>query len=298
MNLRHVPLVLAMLAIDSSIAMARQAAPPPQPTRIEGSVPYVYKTVGGTELRLHVFSPPAAAGKPAPAVLFFFGGAWTSGTVMQSVPQAKHLARRGMVALIADYRVFGRHRTSPFEAVADAKSAIRWVRTQASKLGVDPSRIVSAGGSAGGHIALGAAVFDTLDESGQQTTVSSVPDVLVLFNPAVDTSHETPAVLKERFLARGRELSPLHHIRRGLPPTLILHGKADATVPYADVVRFCAESRELGNQCVVIGYEGAPHGFFNPGRSEKWHSETLQEMDSFLTRLGYLSPARSPSPRQ
>ena len=290
MNCHHVPLVLAMLAIDSSIAIAQQAAPPPQPTSIEGSATHVYRAVGGTELRLHVFSPPAAARKPAPAVIFFFGGAWTSGTVMQFVPQAKHLAGRGMAAVIADYRVFGRHRTSPFEAVADAKSAIRWVRTQASKLGVDPSRIVAAGGSAGGHIALSAAVFDTFDESGEQTKVSSAPDVLVLFNPAVDTSHETPAVLKERFLARGRELSPLHHIRRGLPPTLIMHGKADATVPYTDVERFCGESRKLGNQCVVVGYEGAPHGFFNPGRGDKWHSETLQEMDSFLTRLGYLSP--------
>ena len=237
---------------------------PPQPTSIEGSVPHVYKAVGSTELRLHVFSPPAAARKPAPAVIFFFGGAWTSGTVAQFVPQARYLAGRGMVAVVADYRVFGRHRTSPFEAVADAKSAIRWVRTQAPKLGVDPSRIVAAGGSAGGHIALSAAVFDTFDESGEQTTVSSAPDVLVLFNPAVDTSQETPPVLKERFLARGRELSPLHHIRRGLPQTLILHGKADATVPYTDVERFCGESRKLGNQCVVVGYEGAPARVLQP----------------------------------
>jgi acetyl esterase len=104
-------------------------------------------------------------------------------------------------------------------------------------------------------------------------------------------------VLKERFLARGRELSPLHHIRRGLPPTLILHGKADTTVPYTDVERFCAESRRLGNQCDLVGYEGAPHGFFNPGRGDNWHSETLQEMDSFLRRLGYLRATPAPALR-
>ena len=49
----------------------------------------------------------------------------------------------------------------------------------------------------------------------------------------------------------------------------------------------------LGNQCDLMGYEGAPHGFFNPGRGGTWHSDTLQEMDAFLTRLGYL-PASSP----
>ena len=94
---------------------------------------------------------------------------------------------------------------------------------------------------------------------------------------------------KGRFGGRGRDVSPLHGIRRGLPPTLILHGKADATVPYSDVERFCTESRALSNQCELIGYEGAGHGFFNPGRGGTWHSDTLREMDAFLTRLGYLT---------
>jgi acetyl esterase len=210
------------------------------------------------------------------------------------VPQAKHLADRDMVAVVVDYRVFGRHQTSPFEAVADAKSAIRWLRAHAVEFSVDPSRIVASGGSSGGHIALSAATFDGFDEPGENTKVSSKPNALVLFNPAVDTSHDTPPVLVQRFGGRGRELSPVHAIRRGLPPTLILHGKADATVPYSDVERFCTESRALGNQCELIGYEGAPHGFFNPGRGDTWHSDTLQELDGFLTRLGYLTAGSPP----
>ena len=287
----HLLLPLFIATVAGSIAA--QESLPPQPTSIEGAGAHVYKTVSGSKLRLHVFAPRNSPSKSRPAVIFFFGGGWTSGTVTQFVPQAKHLAGRGIVTVVADYRVFGRHQTSPFEAVADAKSAIRWVRTHGPELGVDPSRIVASGGSSGGHIALSAATFDAFDEPGENTKVSSKPNALVLFNPAVDTSHETPPVLVQRFGGRGRELSPLHHIRRGLPPTLILHGKADATVPYSDVERLCAESRALGNQCELVGYDGAPHGFFNPGRGGTWHSDTLQEMEAFLTRLGYLPAASS-----
>lgn len=286
--------VLAVMCIAIPVWIAAQEPTPPQPLSIEGATARVNKTVSGTDLRLHVFAPPGGRSPSRPAVVFFFGGGWRVGTVMQFVPQARHFASRGMIAAVADYRVFGRHQTSPFEAVADAKSAIRWLRTDAAELGVDPSRIVASGGSAGGHIALSAATFDGFDEPGENRRVDSKPNLLVLFNPAVDTTHETPPVLKERFLGKGQDLSPLHHLRRGLPPTLILHGKADTTVPYADVDRFCTESRKVGNQCELIGYEGAAHGFFNPGREGNRHAQTLEAMDAFLTRIGYLPPRSSP----
>jgi acetyl esterase/lipase len=286
--------LLTLLGLPTlAITIAAQQPVPAQPTSIEGATAHVYKTVSATELRLHVFSPVNSRSASKPAVVFFFGGGWTAGNVAQFVPQAKHLADRGMMAVVADYRVFGRHQTSPFEAVADAKSAIRWVRGHAVELGIDASRIVASGGSSGGHLALSAAMFDGFDEPGDDTKVSSKPDALVLFNPAVDTSATTPPLLVQRFASRGRELSPLHHLRRGLPPTLILHGRADTTVPYVDVERFCSQSRALGNRCELIGYDGAPHGFFNPGRGGTWHTDTLQEMDAFLTRLRYLAPGSS-----
>jgi acetyl esterase/lipase len=136
---------------------------------------------------------------------------------------------------------------------------------------------------------LSTAVFPTFDEPGENPKISSKPNALVLFNPAVDTTHDTPPALRERFGARAAEGSPAHHIHRGIPPTVIFHGKADTTVAYADVERFCLESKKAGNQCQLFGYDGATHGFFNPTRDDgKWHRETLQEMDGFLTKLGYL----------
>lgn len=274
------------------LASTQPAAVTPQPTAIDGAATYLYKSVGEDQLRLHVFSPRDPGALPRPAIIFFFGGGWTNGSVTQFVPQATYLAKRGMVAIVADYRVFSRQGTSPFEAMADAKSAVRWTRSHAAQLGIDPNRIAAAGGSSGGHLALSAAVFDTFDEKDEDQAISSRPDALVLFNPAVDTTHSTPTLLRDRFGDRGRDGSPIHHLHSGLPPTLILHGMADATVPYTDVERFCTESKKLGNQCQLVGYEAATHGFFNPGRGsgDQWHRETLQEVDRFLTTIGYLRP--------
>ena len=72
-----------------------------------------------------------------------------------------------MVAIVADYRVFTRHQSTAFQSMADAKSALRWVRGHCEGTWSDPNRIVAAGGSSGGHIALSAAVFDTFDEAGE-----------------------------------------------------------------------------------------------------------------------------------
>lgn len=285
-------IIPALLVLGLSIGALAQTEPvPPQPIAIEGATTHVYKVIDGTELRLHVFNPADhSASDQRPAIVFFFGGGWTEGSVEQFVPQSRHLAGRGMVAIVADYRVRGRHGTTPFEAMADARSAIQWVRTHAAELGVDAGRIAASGGSAGGHIALSAGVLEDLHEAGEDTRISSKPNALVLFNPRTDT-----AARAEVFGPRWQDASPTHHLGDELPPTVIFHGTADETVPYAEVEKFCADARDLDNSCEVFAYEGATHGFFNPARDEsKWYRETLLEADRFLTNLGYL-PAPAPT---
>ena len=261
----------------------------PQPLTLDGAAAHVYKKVDDVELRLHVFAPPDhSAASRRPAIVLFFGGGWRGGTVQQFVPQATHLAARGMVVILVDYRVSARHKTTPFDSMSDAKSAIRWVRSRATDLGIDATRIAAGGGSSGGHIALSAAVISGFETPGEDLAISSRPDALVLFNPPVDTSAIAP------FGDRGKEGSPLHHLGRNLPPMLILHGKADATVPFSTVEQFCAEARKLENRCELVGYDDAPHGFFNRRIADgKWANATLMEADRFLTSLGYLP---SPTP--
>jgi acetyl esterase/lipase len=268
------------------------------PPVIEGAEVETYKRVGDVELKVWLFSPPQTDDGPAqarPAIVFFFGGGWRSGSPEQFVPQCRALASRGMVAAVADYRVASRQNVKPTECVADAKSCVRWLRRNAVRLGIDPHRLAAGGGSAGGHLAAATATLPGFDEPGEDLAVSCVPDALVLFNPALVLAPFGDVAMKgfdarltaERFGCEPRAISPVHHVRKGMPPALVLHGRADTAVPYATVEAFCAAMKQAGSRCELVGYDGMPHGFFNVAK----YAETLSEADRFLTSLGYL-PAR------
>ena len=258
-----------------------------------------YKTIGQTNLQLYIFAPRGPAPTNGrPAIVFFFGGGWKSGTPQQFEKQCQYLASRGMVAITADYRVALRHGAKPVQCVADAKSAIRWVRKNAARLGVDPKRVVAAGGSAGGHLAGCIAVVPGLNEPGQDTPVSAVPNAAVLFNPvlvlapldAEDFGRLASRLTAERLGVEPRKISPAHNVKAGAPPILIFHGKADTTVPFSTAEVFAAKMKAAGNRCELVGYEGEGHGFFNYGRGgNQFFRETLTKTDEFLASLGYLS---------
>ena len=258
-----------------------------------------YKTIGQTNLQLYVFTPKGPAPTNGrPAIVFFFGGGWTAGSPQQFEKQCQYLASRGMVAISADYRVASRHHAKPVQCVADAKSAIRWVRKNAARLGVDPKRVAAAGGSAGGHLAGCIAVVPGLDEPGEDTSISGVPNAAVLFNPALvlaplegkDSGRLTTKLTAERLGIEPEAISPAHHLKAGAPPILIFHGKADATVPFATSEVFAAKMKAAGNRCELVGYEGEGHGFFNYGRGgNRFFRETLTKTDEFLASLGYLT---------
>ena len=291
---------LALLLCLATPALAQKEEPKPEgrnrtyPPQMEGAKVETYKKIGDTEMKVWIFSPKEPA-KKQPAIVFFFGGGWKSGSPAQFERHCRHFAERGIVAIAADYRVASRHDVKPAQCVADAKSCIRWVRTNAERLGIDPERIVASGGSAGGHLAAATATLPTLDEPGEDSKISSVPNATILFNPALITAPIEGIELKfpERFTAESagtepKAISPIHHVREKLPPTLILHGKADTTVPYKTVEAYTDAAKKLGNRCELIGYEGQPHGFFN---REKY-ADTLQAADDFLVSLKYLEPAK------
>src|SRR5215212_9780526 len=111
----------------------------------------IYKTIGEVKLAMNIYRPPGwKAGEKRTAILFFFGGGWTRGSVETQEPRAKHFAAQGMVAICADYRVKDRHGTTPFEAIDDGRSAIEYVAAHATEQGVEASRIVASSASSGG----------------------------------------------------------------------------------------------------------------------------------------------------
>ncbi|MCC9606379.1 alpha/beta hydrolase [Blastopirellula sp. JC732] len=259
----------------------------------------VYKKVGDVELTMHIYEPADhTAQAKSPAIVFFFGGGWTSGSPKQFFPHCELLAKEGMVAMAAEYRVASRHKVKADSCVADAKSAVRWARANAERLGIDPQRIAAGGGSAGGHLAACTAAIDGFEESSEDATISSRPDALVLFNPAVILAPEKqlpPAVLKRmnglaaRMGTEPENLSPYHHLHAKMPPTIIFHGKADETVPYVTVERYAEKMRELGCLCKLVGYDDAGHGFFNQGRGDNSaYQDTTKQMTQFLRDQGFL----------
>lgn len=246
----------------------------------------VYRKVGDVELRMWIFGETDPA-KRKPAILFFYGGSWRSGSPAQFERQARHFAGRGMIAITADYRVKSRHGTPATACIEDANAAVALIHRNAERLGIDPGRIAAAGGSAGGHIA---ACTGTVPGFGAEQR----PAALILFNPAstlAPTEHWTPRgfgtdVGIGELGAEARAISPTHHVGDHTPPTLILHGEADQAVPIESARSFAAAMNKAGRPCKLVAYPGPNHGFFNHGEA---YASTLSEADRFLVELGWIT---------
>lgn len=272
---------------------------PAYPPTISGAQVETYKTIGDVEMRLWIFTPDGHhSDDHSPAIVFFFGGGWRGGSPTHFTKHCEYLAARGMVAVAADYRVSSRHGVTANHCVEDAKSAMRWLRKHCDRLGIDPNRIVASGGSAGGHLAAATATLPLYDDAKDDLSVSARPNALVLFNPVLvlspvpgesESSISANTNLKERMGVDPETMSPYHHLKPGMPPTIIFHGKADHTVPYRTAELYWEKMIAQGDQCVLVGYENADHGFFNNGRDDNaYYIDTVNKMDTFLVSLGYI----------
>lgn len=280
---------LAIICL-SALALLPPLSAKTEKLDLPGARAEIYKKASGDDLYLYIFEPEGhdTAKDKRPAAVFFFGGGWTSGTPTQFEPQARYLAKRGMVAICADYRVSSRQKTTPKECVADGKSAIRWVRANAGRLGIDPDRIAAGGGSAGGHVAAATGMIDGLDDPADENPkVSSKPNALLLFNPVYDNSpgNYGAARVKEWFPL----ISPAQNISKDDPPAIVFLGSKDELIPVATAENFKAEMEKAGLKSELHLYEGQKHGFFNEskGGTENF-LDTLRKTDEFLTALGYL----------
>jgi len=264
----------------------------------EGRERYVYKTVGDVSLSLYVFTPAGHnRNSKLPAAVFFFGGGWASGSPDQFQPQCQHLADRGMIGITVDYRVASRHSAKVEDCVEDAKSAMRWVRSNAAKLGIDTERIAACGGSAGGHLAACTAVIEEINSATDDLDVSAKPNAMILFNPALAVAADERLSSEELRMAesvssRARtsmaNVSPLKFASTKQPPMIMFYGTKDPLLGGAMLYK--QDSENVGNSCKLVTYDGQEHGFFN---REKFRELTTKEMEKFLTELGWLPQVAS-----
>ncbi|WP_349351601.1 alpha/beta hydrolase [Flagellimonas sp. MMG031] len=246
----------------------------------------IYKTVGKDSLFLELNLPDEQFKRPVPLLVFYFGGGWNTGTIEQFRPYAEHFTKRGLATALVDYRVYKRDGTTPFASLRDAKSAIRFLRKNADSLGIDANKIIASGGSAGGHLASATALIEGFNEFTDDLDISCKPNALVLFNPVFDNG---PAGYGyDRIKEQYHQFSPLHNIKKGAPPTIILLGTKDHLVPVETARYFTMQMERLGSRCELHLYDGQKHGFFNYNRSLEYYQKTLEQADLFIQSLGWL----------
>ena len=252
------------------------------------STAHVYKVVGERSLKLYIVRPAEGKG-PFPAVVFYHGGGWVGGNPTQFAQHSEHLASRGMVAVSVEYRLLEKGGSAPpVLCIQDAKSAMRWVRSHARELNIDPNRIASAGGSAGGHLAAFVGMMDGLDDPADDRSVPARSNAMLLFNPVFDNGPDGWGYKLTG--ARYKEFSPFHNVTASAPPAIVFVGSEDKLLPTATVNSFCSAMQKAKVRCEARIYEGQGHGFFNykAGGANEYYQKTLKAADEFLVSLGWI----------
>ena len=270
------------------------------PLSIPGSEPFVFRTVGTNELRLHVVKPAGWSQSDRRACMVsFFGGGWNSGTPERSITWSKWAASKGLVGVAPDYRTRDRFGGTPEDCVSDARAAVRWVEEHADELGVDPKKIISMGGSAGGHVAAWTAIPS--DGPGKNDPAPKIlPAALVLLNPVTDTKDSGYGGTKRfgKDAARALACSVPDQMPARMPPTIVFHATGDKTVPYANSVAFRDKLVSNGNRCELITFEGLGHSYNSSKYGEAGKvadQKTHEDVATFLASLGLIKHQTSAS---
>ncbi|WP_157584263.1 alpha/beta hydrolase [Spirosoma arboris] len=251
----------------------------------QGHLVKVYKKVGSYQLDLHLFLPNKPIQK-CPLMVYFHGGSWSEGKPDWFFDACRSDAEHGWVACAVEYRIYGRERTLPFEAVKDARSAIRWLRQHATEFHIDTSRIVASGNSAGGHLVLTCAMADQWNEKTDDLRFSATPNLLLVNSGVYDLTDQTTAWIRQTLKNKNlvKQISPNFLVRKGMPPILAIHGTQDGNVPFSGAKRFETEMIKAGNPLEFHALEGASHFIWLDRR----YSTTVDSLQTnFLKKWGY-----------
>lgn len=251
---------------------------------------FVYKKIDdGPDLHAHVYYPGGVKqGANLPVVMFFYSSTWDQGEITQFGPHSLYFADRGAITMLIEYRVSTTHGTGPYEAMADARTAIRWVRYNKEHFGIDESKIVGAGGMAGAQLVLTAAMIKDFADDETDVQLSCVPDAMILFSPIVDISKKGYGLDRFKDAKEGIKASPMRHMQKKLPPCILFHGTADRLVPFKGVEKFVRKMKWRRNVCELVDFEGHDHSFYNMNVDVVAYEGTISAADRFLVDQGFL----------
>lgn len=245
---------------------------------------YIYKHTAGEAQAMEIYFPeghdPTTA--KTPCVLLFHGGGWGGGDLEMFRYQCKYFASRGLVAATANYRMIpAAERKSLPEGVSrkqfcitDAKSAIRWVKQNADELGIDPEKIITGGGSAGGHISILATTNPGLNDPADPKDYDTSVVAYLLFNPALSAAD-----------AQYPEVDAMQYLTDDFAPAVVFFGTEDKWKVGWDAAHAKLNDLGAGERIHLWIADGASHAFFN---NPPWIDLTLIEADRFLVSLDLL----------
>ena len=219
-------------------------------------------------LSLDIYRPQGSATRPAPVVLFFYGGGWQRGQREQYRFVGRRLAQQGVLAIVADYRTFPRAGFPAF--VDDAALAVAWTRDHAGRYGGDPQRLFLAGHSAGAQIA---ALLGT--DPRYLTRHGMRPDDLA---GVIGLAGPYDFVINGQYTkvfgppAQWPQAQAINFVDGDEPPFLLIHGDGDRVVESRDSVELDAKLRAAGGEARLLILPGGGHsaplaGLYDPNRS-------------------------------
>lgn len=255
-----------------------------------------YKTINGYNLQAHIFYPDdIKKGEKRPAIAIFHGGGWVSGNPLWAYGVAKFYSSQGMIAVAVQYRLSNQKDITPIDAMQDAKDLIIWLRVNSDSLGIVSNKIAASGWSAGGHLVASTAIFaDTLPDK----KLNSSPNALLLTSPAVDVGGD--GWFNQLLIKTGvnpSSLSPVEHVFKGLPPTIILQGREDHVTPLNVVQPFYDKMLAKGNYCEIWIFDKVGHLFTPSNLDDTGWPQPDKEVQKqanikaveFLKKLGFIN---------
>lgn len=231
------------------------------------------------EQRMDVYLPATGGGIPRPAVLIIHGGGWAKGDKADNRERefATFMIDQGYAAVSINYTLTGyegevwrspRMRGAWPQNIYDCKSALRWMKKNASALGIDPDRIAVIGGSAGGHLALLtglSAESKELNAGGSSLDQNSSVRCIIDFYGIPDVRRWGGGSFIDESQQEHPEIwalaSPVEHLTKDSPPILIVHGTADPTVNIGLSKEFVEILKEKGVSHQYVVVENAVHTF-------------------------------------
>lgn len=250
---------------------------------------------GDIPLFLDLYQPTTPAKRLRPAIIWIHGGGWSEGDKkdLRVARTAVQLAERGYVVANINYRLSG---TAIFPAcVHDVKCAVRWMRANADKYGVDGNRIGAGGRSAGAHLSLLLGFsphVKELEGNGGSPGFSSGIKAIGAWFPVThfENGHtefqsgkgEAPRAFlggtKEEKPENYRAAGPLTYAHKDVPPTLLIHGDCDTTVPFEQSKVLHQKLKSLGANITFVHVKNGEHGFEVPQYKDRIIQPTWEEI--------------------